>query len=279
MTPDLKSFKQAADALLEARGVLDIDRYGWLNLEEMDPDYLGYVMWVQVPPYDHDVMNWQHNIPPTVAPSDQELALMEFGHDFFGFMKTSRHFIGQALVYEPHAKPMEIESSEFDFSEFAALAALIAASDRVRDFLITAVQGKKKRNKLKEQLDASFVQLEAAGFGKFVAELRAGFASSERARDARNEAVHGLSTLPARVHSEIITRDREAFEAQSWGKPERGTYDDMKAEWEQRMDEAKAAITARAQLLCDTYIALIKLGEVGIQAEYFFRKRGGFQTP
>jgi hypothetical protein len=253
-----------------------IDRYGWLDLEKMDPDYLGYVMWVQVPPYDHDVMNWQHNIPPRRAPTDQEQSLMERGHDFFGFMKTSRHFIGQVLIYEPHALPMEIESDEFDFSEFAALVALIAASDRLRDFLITAVLGQKNRDKPKDQLDTSLVQLEGAGFGALVAELRAGFAASESARAARNNAVHGLSTIPARVQSDILTRDRRAFEAQSWDRPESRSYDEQKEAWGQRVAAVKAAMAARAQLLCDTYLALIKVGEVSIRAEYNFRKRGGF---
>jgi hypothetical protein len=35
---------------------------------------------------------------------------MELGHDFFGLMKTARHAIGQTLLYEPHAKPMEVRS-------------------------------------------------------------------------------------------------------------------------------------------------------------------------
>jgi len=276
MASELETLRQAAETLLNARGVLDIDRYGWLNLEEMDRDYLGYVMWIQVPPYDHDVMNWQHNIPPQCAPTVQEQSLMELGHDFFGFMKTSRHFIGQALMYEPHAPPMEIESSVFDFNEFAALVALIAASDRLRDFLITAVLGKKKRYKLQEQLETSFIQLEGAGLGALVTDLRAGFLASKISRDARNNAVHELSTLPARVHSDIISRDRKAFEAQSWGKPERGTYDDQNEEWDRRVAASKAAIAARAQLLCNTYIALTKLGEVSIRAEYKFRNRSGF---
>jgi hypothetical protein len=63
---------------------------------------------------------------------------MEHGSNFFGLMKTSRHFIGQALIYQPHVAWMKVEPTEFDFSEFAALVALTAAADRVSDFIITA---------------------------------------------------------------------------------------------------------------------------------------------
>lgn len=279
LTPELQAVKDASEKLLRARGVWDIDSYGWLNLEDPDPDFTGYVMWVEQPPYDHDVMNWQHNRPPRRAPTAQEQSLMELGHDFFGLMKTARHCIGQTLLYEPHAKPMEVESGEFDFSEFTALAALIAASDRLRDFIVTAVRGTKPKKKQKEQFDASLLHLEQAGFGALVVDLRAGFAVPDAARDARNEAVHGLSTVPARVHSEFIERDRKAFEEQSWGKAERGTHADMIAESDRQVGAERAKIAARAQLLCDTYIALIKTGEVSIRAEYFYRKRGSVSRP
>jgi hypothetical protein len=275
---DLNALHAAADELLEQRGVLDIDRYGWLDMEDLDPDYLGYVMWVQVPPYDHDVMHWQHNIPPTVAPTAQEQALMEHGDDFFGFMKAARYLIGQTLLHQPGVRPFDIVSTEFDFNEFALLVAIIAASDRLRDFLITAVRGRKKRNKEKNQLEAAFVELEAAGFTTFVTKLRAGFVAADAARDARNEAVHGLATKPARVQRELISRDRDAYEAQSWGKPERGTYEERLAAHARREEEERVAIQARAQLLCATYIALIDLGDTSIRTEYFFRKRGGFHS-
>jgi hypothetical protein len=67
-----------------------------------------------------------------------------------------------------------------------------------------------------------------------------------------------------------------AFEAQSWGNGENGTYREMIAEWDQRVEVERAKIAARAQLLCDTYAALITLGDVSIRAEYHVRqKRAG----
>ncbi|HEY2094468.1 MAG TPA: hypothetical protein VGJ81_21595 [Thermoanaerobaculia bacterium] len=272
MAADLESFAKAACELLDSRGVRDIDGYGWLNLEEMDPDFSGYVMWVQVPPYDHDFMNWQRNIPPERAPTKEEQALMELGHDFFGFMKTARHFIGHALLYQPQTPPKEIDPTEFDFSEFAALTALVAAADRLRDFVIMALLGKNTR-KWRALLEESYRQLKVMGFDVLVTELRAGFCGTERARTARNIVVHRLATKPARVQRKLIARDRVAFEAQSWGKPARGTYGEQVAGWQRRINSAVAKIERRAKLLCDTYSVLAKLGEVSIRAEYYVRQR------
>lgn len=269
--PQLEALKVRADELLRARGVWDIDSYGWLNLDEMDPDFLGYVMWVQQPPYDHDIMAWQYDVPPRRAPAAQEQSLMELGHDFFGLMKTARHNIGWALLYEPHARVMEVQAGEFDFSEFAALTALIAAADRLRDFVITAVLGAKTNEE--GQLNTSYAQLKVMGFGALATDLRAGFTTAKAARDGRNAVVHGLSTVPARVHRELIERDRRAFEEQSWGKEERGTHEEMVAEWEQRVAAERAKIAARAQLLCDTYVALVTLGDRAIRAEYNVRQK------
>jgi hypothetical protein len=277
LTPELQAVKDAADELLRARGVWDIDSYdGWANLEDPDPASFGYRMWIETPPYDHNVMEWQHNVPPRRAPTAREQTLMELGHDFFGLMKTARHCIGQALLYEPHAKPIEVESGEFDFSEFAALTALIAAADRLRDFVITAMLGKKTDEE--GQLEASYQALDAAGFGALATDLRTGFEAAKAARKARNTVVHGLSTVPARVHREFMERDRKAFEEQSWGKEDRGTHGEMIAEWDRHVDAERAKIAARAQLLCDTYVALVTLGDRAFRAEYNVRQRRGSTT-
>ncbi len=274
--PQLQALKVRADELLRARGIWEIESYGWLNLDEMDPDFLGYVMWVQQPPYDHDIMAWQYNVPPRRAPTVQEQSLMELGHDFFGLMKTARHSIGLALLYESQARVMEVRAGEFDFSEFAALTALIAAADRLRDLVITAVLGAKTNEE--GQLNTSYSQVHAMGFGALAADLRAGFTAARAARDARNTVVHGLSTVPARVHRELIERDRMAFEERSWGKKECGTHEDMVAAWEQHVAAERAKIAARAQLLCDTYIALVTLGDRAIQTEYNVRQKRGTTT-
>jgi len=127
MRPDPQAVPADARELLHARGVYDIDHHGWINEEEIDPEFAGYVMWLQDPPYEYDVMGWQYNTPPTTAPTEKQQRLMELGSDFFGLMKTARHFIGHALLYQPHVPWLRLEPTEFDFSEFAALRAFAAS--------------------------------------------------------------------------------------------------------------------------------------------------------
>lgn len=100
-----------AEALLRVRRVFDIDHYGWLDEDDHDPEFVGYAMWTLNAPYEHDFIAWQDNRPPLRAATDQERTLMTWDHDFFGLMKTARHFIGQALIEQPNVKPLEIEAT------------------------------------------------------------------------------------------------------------------------------------------------------------------------
>src|SRR5882762_3316216 len=136
MTVDLEALRETVEKLLCSRRLFDIDTFGWLNENDEDPEYIGYVMWALSAPYEHDFESWQNKTPPNREPTEAEQRLMELGHDFFGLMKTARHFIGLALLHQPAVSPIRFDPTEFDFNEFAALAALTAASDRLRDFII-----------------------------------------------------------------------------------------------------------------------------------------------
>jgi len=269
MHPDVGAIRAAAKELLDERGVFDIDYYGWLNEADIDPEFVGYVMWVQSPPYDHDFMGWQNDIPPKTAPTKQEQRLMELGSDFFGLMKTGRHFIGHALMYQPHVPPMEVAATEFDFSEFAALVALVAALDRVRDFIITAILGAKTNER--DQLERAYTKLQKSKFANNAEELRAGFGETQKARKARNKAAHGLATRPGHVQRDLIDRDRTAHDSQSWNKLDVANYRELMLEGRRTEDVERAKVEARARLLCESYVALIELGEVCFRTEYSFR--------
>jgi hypothetical protein len=152
------------EILLVERGVFDIDHYGWLNEDDVDPEFVGYAMWVLNAPYDHDFTAWQDGKPRLKAATRQEQTLMEWGHDFFGLMKTARYFIGQGLMEQTQVTPLEIEATRFDFAEFAALAALGAAADRLRDFLVVAVL--QAKTKSPTQLDEAYERLRQEGLGE-----------------------------------------------------------------------------------------------------------------
>jgi hypothetical protein len=257
MTVDLEVLRETVEKLLCSRGLFDIDSFGWLNENDEDPEYIGYVMWALSPPYEHDFESWQNKTPPNREPADAEQRLMELGHDFFGLMKTARHFIGLALLHQPAVRPIRFEPTEFDFNEFGALAALTAASDRLSDFIIVTTLGKKaneegERNKACDKLRDSGFVIEADA-------VQEGFNSIGKARKQRNKAAHGLATRPAHVQRALIAADREAFEKQ------RG----LAASSRKMPDEDD--VEARAKLLCDCYQGLIKMGEVSFRTEHNWR--------
>ena len=57
----LDVLRNSTEELLCSRGVFDVDAYGWLNENDEDPEFIGYAMWAQSPPYDHDYDAWQNN--------------------------------------------------------------------------------------------------------------------------------------------------------------------------------------------------------------------------
>ena len=166
MTVDLDVLRKTTEELLCSRGVFDVDAFGWLNENDVDPEFVGYALWALYPPYEHDFNAFQNNAPPDRLPTKAEQQLMELGDDFFGLMKTSRHFIGHALLHQPVVKPLSIEPTDFDFNEFAALVALTAAADRLSDFIIVTALGRKtgeegERNKAYDKLRVSALGTEA----------------------------------------------------------------------------------------------------------------------
>ena len=277
MTVDLDVLRNATEELLRTRGVFDIDAYGWLNENDEDPKFIGYAMWALSPPYAHDFDGWQNNTPPGRAPTEAEQQLMELGHDFFGLMKTARHFIGHALLHQPAVPPIRIEPTAFDFSEFAALVALTSAADRLRDFIIVTMLRKKPERGANKQCERNWAydKLRLAGLGVEADALEEGFKAILKARKARNEVVHGLATLPAHREKLLIAAERKAFEEKRWH-----AANDREAPYHEHEDVIReldaqelAHVEARAKLLCDSYVTLVKLGELSFRTENVWRHR------
>jgi hypothetical protein len=278
MTVDLEALRKVIDELLCSRGVFDVDNFGWLNEDDVDPEFVGYAMWTMSPPYDHHLMKWDEDTLPSRAPTEAEQRLMELGHDFFGLMKTARHFIGHALLSQPAVKPLRVQPTEFDFNEFAALTALIAAADRLRDFIIiTALEIKPMSgNQAWEQFKKACDALRASNFAAEADDLQRRFkAIKEEARKARNDAVHELATEPARVERHLISMDREAFEKQRWhdAKDRDVPYEEMIRGFKEQDARELAEVEAHAKLLCDCHVELVKLGELCFRTELNWRQK------
>lgn len=235
-------------------------------------------MWALSPPFDHHLMRASDE-PPSLVATEAQQRLMELGHDFFGLMKTARHFIGHALLHQPEVRPLRIHPTEFDFNEFAALTALTAAADRLRDFIIvTALEIKPERGKEAwAQFKKACHKLRASRFAVEADDLQKKLEPiGDEARKARNKAVHDLATQPARVERDLISRDREAFEKQQWHTARddlKIPYEDMIREFKQQDERDLAEVEARAKLLCDCHVKLVKLGELCFRTELNWRQR------
>jgi hypothetical protein len=206
-------------------------------------------------------------IRPARLPTEAEQQLIELGHDFFGLMKTARHFIGHALLHQPEVQPLRIEATVFDFNEFAAFVALTAASDRLRDFIIVTTFGAKtgKRGELDKALDT----LRKSSFGIEADALQEEFKAIGKARRARNEAVHALATRPAHVQKHLTSMEVEAFDEPQHSRRNRAVpYEDMISEQKQLDAKDLADVEARAKLLCDCHVKLVKMGELSFRTEH-----------
>lgn len=273
MSADQSPSSHTVEQLLLNRGVRDVDAFGWLDETEIDPEFTGYAMWALDPPYDHDFDAWQYDKPPRRSPNDRERKLMELGHDFFGLMKTSRYFIGHALRLQSSVGPHRIEATEFDCNDFAALVALIAAADRLSDFVIITALGAKtnepaERNKAYDALRKGALSSEADA-------LAEGFKAMAKARDARRVAVHGLATQPARVQQQLLKAEAQAVRDGRW--PHRSdadaSYESVMQQVQETEREELAQVEARARLLCECYATLIKMGELAFRVENVWRRR------
>jgi hypothetical protein len=208
---------------------------------------------------------------------------MEFGYDFFGLMKTARHFIGYTLLHQPTVQPLRIQATEFDFNEFAALAALTAATERLRNFSVVttfgAMEKKKTAKELWEQLDKAWDEFLRSSLGAEAEALQKGFKAIKcTVREARNKAVHELATQPAHMQKQLIDMDREAFEEQRWHVAGNESYEVSIREQTQRDAKELADVEARAKLLCDCYMELVKMGELSFRSEYEWRQRYGCRS-
>jgi hypothetical protein len=272
MTVDLHALRNTIEELLSSRGVFDIDSFGWVNEEEVDPEFVGYAMWAQSPPYDHDFDSWQNNRPPGRAPTQAEQQQMELGHDFFGLMKTARHFIGHALLHQPAVLSLDIEPSSFDFNVFGALVALTAAADRLSDFIIVTTLRRKPNRKAKKQYERTkaYEKLRAAEMASEADALEKGFEAVDQVRKARNKVVHALATAPAHAERFLIAAERKVLDEKRWDAAGNRQAPPGDVIYE---NEESADAEARAKLLCDCYVKLIKMGDLSFRVEHDWRQR------
>ena len=113
MAINTRELSQHIEELLGEAKIFDVGSYGWSNEDEVDPDFIGYAMWMTDPPFEHDFLAWQAgNVPMQVA-TPKEQRLLELGADFIGLLQAARFAIGSMLLHRDDAGRPEIDTTPF----------------------------------------------------------------------------------------------------------------------------------------------------------------------
>ena len=120
----------------------DIEFYGWLDADTVDPDYLGYAERILNPRIKFDILNLVfqgQTLPNTTENIDIEI--MALGCDFIEAMKGAYLMLGQSLFFSKHEK--EDFSTTYGSANLnGAIFQLGIAADRIREYYVYALTGK-----------------------------------------------------------------------------------------------------------------------------------------
>jgi hypothetical protein len=141
ITKELASLESAARVLLHGAGVYDIGSYGWLNENDVDPDFVGHAMWQLDQPLARTLDPFSER-PVLERPSPRDKQVLVAGEDFSGMMRLARLSIGLALLWRRYRPGHPLDDQPYlDLQQTDAILKLAIASDRLRDVLIVACTG------------------------------------------------------------------------------------------------------------------------------------------
>src|ERR1700722_16864820 len=99
-----KAMRQEMEVVLNAASIWHIDAIGWLNADDMDPEFIGHAMWQTDRPLDDDWSTFNARRPtkeqaPSIQPPEEWTKVIAVsGVDFEGLMKAARMSIGLFLI-------------------------------------------------------------------------------------------------------------------------------------------------------------------------------------
>ncbi len=125
--------REAIVRLLDAEALYDVESYGWLSADDIDPEYEGHAA-AQLASLASEVIDAvtdeRRGHTPQLKDWQKDLIVAE--GDLVGFLRSSRWAIGEMLLL---ANDEELFATHF----MSAMLLLGAASDRLREFFICAV--------------------------------------------------------------------------------------------------------------------------------------------
>lgn len=272
------------ESALHEAAIYRLGSYGWLNENEIDPDFVGHAMWRLSQP-SLNLHSLLGEAPVNKRPTEVEKEILTAGEDFDGLMEISRLSIGLALVWQREALESPLNDSPFFWLHYTdAFLKLAIASDRLRDLLIIACSGeapgvyKKKKPKPRyvTPFNGAREMLAERGLSdqrlvEPLAELPGLSAKLFTYIDRRNAIVHGVATGMARFVRDGATELQQRYDREQ----ERGfTQADWISSAGSNEDGFRLEIDSATNDLKDWYKLLIQTSNHVFQVEYWSRVLG-----
>lgn len=221
----IEYFDEEVKRILVQNEVYDVEAYGWLDAETVDPKYYGYAAWVISPKVEFDFAAYWDQKPFTQRPENTDIGMMASGHDFFEMMKAAYLMIGQALFFHCHREE-NLGTSYASASLTGAVVQLTIAADRIRDYYAYALTresleeyaGKDRKKKTYSKLFEDAISIvsgyegqsdELIGMVKFALGLACDI---QEKRKHRNKLVHQLASHYSRAQKRFLEQQQASFD-------------------------------------------------------------------
>jgi hypothetical protein len=269
---DTNELKKAVEELLLAAEIYDVDGFGWLNADDIDPEFAGYAMWSMNPPYEFAFADEE----PARMPTANEERLLGLGTDFLALMKASRYAIGSVLLHRSDIGPWDFESTPFDFYDIHALVSLGMASDRLRDLLVAAFLKESPRHGHElDQFRLALCTARLSGLHRDVDALESLTPRVKVLKESRNVTVHQIALREAKVQRQLIIQDRAHSKRRQKSRRGRSSGDTRPVSTPSTVNETEHLrhVGERISQLKESYNMLIKCGDLAFRLEYDARRR------
>jgi hypothetical protein len=213
-----EALRRGAEELLLEAGIWRFDAYGWLNADDVDPEFVGHAMWQTNPPFDILSEFGSRSAAPPL-PDWQRLLAID-GADFEGLMQAARMSIGLFLVQAHLSRDtlFNRDNELFDLHRMSSIVYLSTASDRIRAVFIAAIFRKSADDYAKNKYGCQKRGWYTTPFDEAEATLANPSPELKKAlqkapplakkihtfRTERNELIHKLATAIGKRERELI---------------------------------------------------------------------------
>jgi hypothetical protein len=264
----LRDLGSEIEEILNAEDVFPVSSYGWIDHDTEDPEYVGHAMWQTDPPFQHDFSTLLGGGIVHYEPSLRDEVLTRNGDDFEAVMISARRSIGMALARVRTIQPLAQDHGEEFWQDYSTCMMLLAiASDRIRDFLVMAVENEEYNSRKAEKIQEELVK-RAIGKVPGLYELAK---QSQEFKELRNKIVHKIATRAALRSVDTLKEQRTHAKSRKPVEIWEPTFEELQAATSGQRDGESAI--APVEQMKRWYECLIKASNLIFKAEYSLRHR------